>query len=96
MKSNDGPRYAIVSYDSRRDLEDPMRFFQALDVVHLYRRAPWGDMVAADHRPSTITYSNPIDLYRTLRGSSQILFRHWSHSLLSPFRSIWPSCCMSL
>jgi len=60
------PRYAIVSYESRRDLEDPMRFFQTLDVVHLYRRAPWGDMVAADLRSTTLTYSHPLDLYRKL------------------------------
>jgi glycosyltransferase involved in cell wall biosynthesis len=60
-------RYAVVSFDSRRDLEDPMRFFRRLDVVHLCRGAPWNDMIADDVRSSTRRYTNPGNLYLTLR-----------------------------
>lgn len=56
----------MVTYESRRDLQHPLRFFQALDVVHLYRRAPWPDFDEHDVPPATHTFRSPPHLYLRL------------------------------
>jgi glycosyltransferase involved in cell wall biosynthesis len=61
-------RYAVVSYESRRDLEDPLRLFDRLEVHHFYRKTPWNDMVAADVGETSQGYNSPLDLIRRLRA----------------------------
>src|SRR5207248_6327592 len=59
-------RYAMVTYESRRDLQAPLRYFQALDVVHLYRRAPHPDFDEQDFLPRMRTFRDPLHLYLEL------------------------------
>lgn len=58
--------YAIVTLYIRRDLHDPLRFFEVLRPVHFYYSAPYHDMtdeeLAGAHR-----YATPVDLYWKLR-----------------------------
>jgi glycosyltransferase involved in cell wall biosynthesis len=58
--------YAIVSYDIRRDLHDPLRFFSVLEPIHFFRRASYGDMTN-NEQERTIEYSGPADLLQKLR-----------------------------
>jgi glycosyltransferase involved in cell wall biosynthesis len=58
--------YAIVSYDIRRDLQDPLRFFEVLQPIHFFRHATYGDMTPDEHE-RTIQYRNPVDLLNKLR-----------------------------
>ena len=58
--------YAIVSYDIRRDLQDPLRFFEVLQPIHFFRRATYGDMTP-DEQEWTIQYRNPADLLNKLQ-----------------------------
>ena len=57
--------FAIVSYDIRRDMHDPLRFFEVLKPVHFFQHAPYGDMTAADLE-GTHQFKNPADLYAKL------------------------------
>jgi hypothetical protein len=58
--------FAIVSHMIRRDLHDPLRFFEVLRPVHFFQTAPYGDMTPAElagaHR-----FRNPADLFLKLR-----------------------------
>ena len=66
-------KYAIVSHDVRRDLQDPLRFFQSLKPIHFYQRSSYGDMSRQDDE-GMIPYSSPIDLLQKLqRESPQIV-----------------------
>ncbi len=58
--------YAIVSYDIRRDLHDPLRFFEVLRPIHFFRRASYDDMTRTEQE-RTIQYRNPVDLLQKLR-----------------------------
>jgi glycosyltransferase involved in cell wall biosynthesis len=58
--------YAIVSYENRRDLQDPLRFFERLQPIHFFRHAPYGD-VAHNEQERIIQYHNPYDLLQKLR-----------------------------
>lgn len=58
--------YAIVSYENRRDLQDPLRFFERLQPIHFFRHAPYGD-VAHSEEQRIIQYHNPYDLLQKLR-----------------------------
>ncbi len=60
------PRLAIVSTGIRRDLIAPLRFFAEFELVHLYRRADYGDLTPADLDASLHPYRSPLDLYRQL------------------------------
>lgn len=59
-------RYAMVSTEMRRDLNDPLKYFQQLEVFHLYHITPWNDMVAADFSTHNIRYDNARHLYARL------------------------------
>jgi glycosyltransferase involved in cell wall biosynthesis len=61
--------YAIVSYDIRRDLHDPLRFFEVLQPVHFFHRASYGDMTS-DEQARTIQFRNPADLLSKLRQAA--------------------------
>jgi glycosyltransferase involved in cell wall biosynthesis len=58
--------YAIVSHDIRRDLHDPLRFFEELKPIHFYKRASYKDMTATEQE-GTIDYGSPADLLQKLR-----------------------------
>jgi glycosyltransferase involved in cell wall biosynthesis len=58
--------YAIVSWENRRDLQDPLRFFEALQPIHFFRIASYGD-VKHNEQERTIQYHNPLDLLQKLR-----------------------------
>lgn len=50
------PILAIVSHTLRRDLEEPLRYFKRLRIIHLYRDASYQDMTATDSRSHLIRY----------------------------------------
>jgi glycosyltransferase involved in cell wall biosynthesis len=52
--------YAIVSYENRRDLHDPLRFFEVLRPTHLFQKAPYKDIDLEGQ------FRNPAELYRKL------------------------------
>src|SRR5258708_32024186 len=58
--------YALVSYENRRDLQDPLRFFERLQPIHFFRHAPYGDVTHSEQE-RTIEYHNPYDLLQKLR-----------------------------
>lgn len=58
--------YAIVSHDIRRDLHDPLRFFNVLQPIHFFHHAPYKDMTVTEQE-RTIEYRNPVDLLQKLR-----------------------------
>lgn len=58
--------YAIVSHQIRRDLHNPLRFFETLKPIHFYYEAPYGDM-GGDEMQDAYRYSNPADLLLKLR-----------------------------
>ncbi len=64
------PRFAIASTDIRRDLIAPLRYFTRLEIAHLYRRAPYHDLVTEDWDANLIAYGSPTELYRLVRRLS--------------------------
>ncbi len=58
--------FAIVSHGIRRDLHDPLRFFEVLRPIHFFEHAPYSDMTAAE-LAGTYHFRNPADLYIKLR-----------------------------
>jgi glycosyltransferase involved in cell wall biosynthesis len=58
--------YAIVSHGIRRDLHDPLRFFEVLKPIHFFQHAPYADM-AAGELEGAYQFHNPADLFRKLR-----------------------------
>ncbi|HET7467784.1 MAG TPA: glycosyltransferase family 4 protein [Candidatus Dormibacteraeota bacterium] len=58
--------FAIVSYDIRRDLHDPLRFFEVLKPLHLYHKSSYLDM-APSERQDADSFRSPLDLLRRLR-----------------------------
>lgn len=58
--------YAIVSNEIRRDLHDPLRFFEVLQPIHFFRRASYNDMTLTDEERA-FEYSSPGDLLQKLR-----------------------------
>lgn len=61
------PVLAIISHTLRRDLEEPLRHFTRIEIVHLYHDASYSDMKEADFASKPIRYSTAKDLERTLR-----------------------------
>lgn len=61
------PVLAIVSHTLRRDLEEPLRHFTRLQIVHLYHDASYKDMKEADFASKPIRYADSGDLARRLR-----------------------------
>ena len=65
--------FAIVSYDIRRDLHDPLRFFEVLEPLHLYHKTSYLDM-APSERQGAHMFGSPLDLLRQLqRARPQIV-----------------------
>ncbi len=60
------PTMLMVSQTLRRDLEDPLRYFTTLAVVHCYTDAGYGDMRPEDFASKPIQYRTPRDLERIL------------------------------
>jgi glycosyltransferase involved in cell wall biosynthesis len=58
--------YAIVSYGIRRDLHDPLRFFEVLQPVHFFQTASYRDMTAIELEGAH-PFRNPADLLMKLR-----------------------------
>jgi len=58
--------FAIVSHGIRRDLHDPLRFFEVLKPIHFFQHAPYGDMTQGEMEGSH-HFVNSVDLYRKLQ-----------------------------
>jgi glycosyltransferase involved in cell wall biosynthesis len=58
--------FAIVSHSIRRDLHDPLRFFEVLQPIHFFQTAPYGDMTPAE-LAGTYQFRNPAELFLKLR-----------------------------
>jgi glycosyltransferase involved in cell wall biosynthesis len=58
--------FAIVSHGIRRDMHDPLRFFEVLQPIHFYQEAPYRDMNAVE-LSGTHQFHNPADLFLKLR-----------------------------
>lgn len=58
--------YAIVSHGIRRDLHDPLRFFEVLRPIHFFQSAPYRDM-ASGELGGAYRFRNPADLLLKLR-----------------------------
>jgi glycosyltransferase involved in cell wall biosynthesis len=58
---------AIVTEALRRDNHVPLRFFTKIAVVHLFGRAPYGDMTK-DELAGAVRYTSYLDVYRKLIG----------------------------
>ena len=56
-------RYVMVSSEIRRDLEQPLEYFDRLEIHHFYNRAPWKDMRSGDFGPRTKRFLTPVDLF---------------------------------
>lgn len=63
-------KMAMISLLVRRDLDSPLNYFEAIEVLHFYRSAPYSDMKADDYRENLINYSSGKDLYVKLEQSS--------------------------
>lgn len=59
----DSLKYVMVSSEIRRDLEQPLSYFDRLEIHHLYNRAPWNDMKQGDFGPRTKRFFTPLSLY---------------------------------
>ncbi len=58
--------YAIVSHGIRRDLHDPLRFFEVLKPIHFFQTASYRDMTASELE-GTYPFRNPAELLLKLR-----------------------------
>lgn len=66
MPKTDRPTMLMVSQTLRRDLENPLKYFTKLSVVHCYTDAGYGDMRPEDFASKPIEYTTPRDLERIL------------------------------
>lgn len=57
--------FAIVSHGIRRDLHDPLRFFEVLKPIHFFQHAPYADMASSEWEGSH-QFRNSADLLRQL------------------------------
>lgn len=60
-------RYAMISSEIRRDLQNPLSHFERLDISHFYRSAPWNDMRDSEFSERTVRFRLPFDLFWQLR-----------------------------
>lgn len=67
MSSPKKPTLAIISHTLRRDLEEPLRHFSRLKLVHLYHDATYQDLRNADLASTPIRYQDAQDLMLRLR-----------------------------
>lgn len=56
-------KYVMISSEVRRDLEQPLTYFDRLEIHHLYNRAPWKDMKQGDFGERTRRFFTPLSLY---------------------------------
>jgi glycosyltransferase involved in cell wall biosynthesis len=61
------PRYAMVTTWNRRDMQQPLAFFERLEIRHLYLIA-LGDL-APGELEGAVHYGGPVDLYRKLTAA---------------------------
>jgi glycosyltransferase involved in cell wall biosynthesis len=66
MSANKKPTLLLISQTLRRDLEDPLRYFKHLRIVHCYTDAGYGDMRPEDFASQPVKYTTPQDLERIL------------------------------
>jgi glycosyltransferase involved in cell wall biosynthesis len=59
-------RYAMISSEIRRDLQEPLSRFQQLEIYHFYRTAPWNDMKPEEFDERTVRFRLPFDLFQQL------------------------------
>lgn len=65
---NKKPKLVLVSSGIRRDLHQPLRYFRAFSIFHLYRDSEYGDMETGDfYHPRAIRYQGMVDLYQKIR-----------------------------
>jgi glycosyltransferase involved in cell wall biosynthesis len=64
----DSVSFAIVSHGIRRDIHDPLRFFEVLKPIHFFQHAPYGDMAAGEFRGAH-QFRNPAELFLKLRAA---------------------------
>jgi glycosyltransferase involved in cell wall biosynthesis len=57
----------MISSEVRRDLQQPLEYFQRLQIFHLYRTAPWNDMRDEDFNEHTVRFRWPFELYSALK-----------------------------
>lgn len=61
--------YAIVSYAIRRDLHDPLRFFEVLRPIHFYRHASYADMTE-EEKEGSHRFTSSAELFAKLEQAS--------------------------
>lgn len=59
------PKLAIISQSIRRDNQNPLRYFDKLEVIHFYNEAPYGDLIS-DEFSNTTKFDSVFDLYKKL------------------------------
>lgn len=62
----DKPTLLIISQTLRRDLEDPLKYFTRLNIVHCYTDAGYGDMRPEDFSSQPLKYTTPKELEQRL------------------------------
>ncbi|TSC93473.1 MAG: group 2 glycosyl transferase [Candidatus Berkelbacteria bacterium Licking1014_7] len=65
------PKMAILSFGIRRDLHQPLKYFQKITIVHFYFESNYNDMKPGDFSyPSAQRFSTMIDLYKKLASAA--------------------------
>lgn len=62
-------RYAMISTWIRRDLHDPLRLFDEIEILHYYQYGIHKDITASEVSDA-FRYTNPLQLYRQLRRTT--------------------------
>ncbi len=84
------PRFAIASTHIRRDLIAPLRYFTRLEIAHLYRRAPYHDLVTEDWDANLIAYGSQLNSTASCGDYRPMSFKEWSPSLSGSFLICMP------
>lgn len=83
------PRLAIVSTNTRRDLQDPLKFFSRLDVLHFYRRAEYDDLTQDDWSQELHHYGSPGELESDLVGAHPDIIQGVEPFAVSSLPYLW-------
>lgn len=59
-------RLVMISGTIRRDLEVPLRYYERLEIIHLYRKASYEDMYLDEFGKKTIQYRGFFDLLKKI------------------------------
>lgn len=84
-------RLAIVSTNTRRDLQDPLKFFSRLDVMHFYRRAEYDDLTPEDWSRAMYHYASPRALEAQLVAAQPDIIQGVEPFAVSSLPYLW-SC----